>query len=757
MLQGQVSGEILNQLSAIRNDESLRDLLRIYLAEPDGVYPEGEAGPPELSPALLGPYRELETIRHDYPVVLVEDDADTPFVALAAVLDEVLAKAAPADSEGGRLRRQIYRLETSIKRLTKKHPARRLAELWSLAGNELAGQSDDPDRLRASLEAAAGALVHDGRLLTSGTRSTRRIFEHAWRPLQSERAVRELEIVDDLIARLSEVLESERARSPKSTSPEALEAAFGGQHAGGIDFESLSAVLRGTRHGRVMPARRSKRLRVARKVLESERALLQQRGGNGVRRKRVRRRAPVCESCAEAVDRFDAELQRGVELIRAARVANLELENRYREERHDRFFETFDAGQLTPAEYRALPPLLVYLDGDTLGDAEKSMLVRLLGSDMPVKVVLEVHELPAGNSASAPPGTFTEWTRQIAGMAVSLGEAFVVQTAASHLPQLATDIMEGLRCDGPALFCIYSAPDQPDCAIPHYLRCASAVESRAFPSFVYSPGRGTDWASRFFLAGSPQCDRDWPEHHFSYESTDGKEEFENLAYTGVDFLALNPRLLQHFVEVPRERWHANMVPVARYLTLTQEEAFDKVPYVYLVDDQNRLHRVIVRRALLTFARRWLSNWRSLQELAGINNSHAQRLLERERARLDEDNRRADEVAATVQSSQPEMPAPEAVPSEEAPAVQAAAPADSGQPYIESILCTSCDDCIQRNASMFGYDDVKQAFIKDPSAGSYREMVEAAENCPVCIIHPGKPLDPSEPDLDELQQRAAAFN
>jgi hypothetical protein len=59
--------------------------------------------------------------------------------------------------------------------------------------------------------------------------------------------------------------------------------------------------------------------------------------------------------------------------------------------------------------------------------------------------------------------------------------------------------------------------------------------------------------------------------------------------------------------------------------------------------------------------------------------------------------------------------------------------------------------------MFAYDDVKQAYIKDASAGSYREMVEAAENCPVCIIHPGKPLDPSESDLDALQQRAAAFN
>ena len=757
MLQSQISGETLSPLSAIRNDEGLKDLLRIYLAEPDPARLEDEARPPDLSPALLGPYRELETIRYDFPVVLVEDSTETPILPLATVLDEVLERAAPADIEVERLRRQIYRLETSIKRLVKKYPGRRLSELWSLASKELVRQSENPDRLRPSLKAAAEALVHDGPLLTCGTLSTRQIFEHTWQPLQSERAVREREIVDELIARLSEVLESERARSPKSTSPEALEAALGGEHAGGIDFESLSAVLRGTRHGRVMPVKRSKRLRVARKVLENERALLPVRGGNGIRRRRHQRRASMCESCTDAVERFDSELQRRVELIRAARVANLELENRYREERHNRFFETFSAGQLTPEEYRALPPVLVYLNGDTLSETEKSALVRILGSDMPVKVVLEVHELPADDCANSPPGTFTEWTRQIAGMAVSLGEAFVMQTAASHLPRLATNIIEGLRCDGPALFCVYTAPDQPECGIPHYLRCASAVESRAFPSFVYNPGRGMDWASRFLLTGSPQCDQDWPEHHFSYESADGKQELKDLVYTCVDFLALDTRFRQHFVGVPRERWHANMMPVAKYLTLTKDKTYDKVPYVYLVDGQDHLHRVIVRRALLTFARKCLSNWRSLQELAGINNSHALRLLERERARFDEENERTDQVVETMRSPQSEAPATETITSEGVPAVQAMATADSGQAYIESVLCTSCDDCIQRNASMFAYDDVKQAYIKDPSAGSYREMVEAAENCPVCVIHPGKPLDPGEPNLDELQRRAADFN
>ena len=58
--------------------------------------------------------------------------------------------------------------------------------------------------------------------------------------------------------------------------------------------------------------------------------------------------------------------------------------------------------------------------------------------------------------------------------------------------------------------------------------------------------------------------------------------------------------------------------------------------------------------------------------------------------------------------------------------------------------------------MFGYDERKQAFIKDLSAGTYRQLVEAAESCQVAIIHPGQPRDPKEAGLEELLLRAEPF-
>ena len=58
--------------------------------------------------------------------------------------------------------------------------------------------------------------------------------------------------------------------------------------------------------------------------------------------------------------------------------------------------------------------------------------------------------------------------------------------------------------------------------------------------------------------------------------------------------------------------------------------------------------------------------------------------------------------------------------------------------------------------MFGYDERKQAYLKDLTAGTYRQLVEAAESCQVAIIHPGKPRNPAEPGLEELIERAKPF-
>lgn len=80
-----------------------------------------------------------------------------------------------------------------------------------------------------------------------------------------------------------------------------------------------------------------------------------------------------------------------------------------------------------------------------------------------------------------------------------------------------------------------------------------------------------------------------------------------------------------------------------------------------------------------------------------------------------------------------------------------------EPYIDSIRCTSCNECTNINSRLFAYNADKQAYIKDAGAGTFAQLVTAAERCPVAIIHPGTPLNPKEKDLEKWVKRAEKFN
>ncbi len=84
------------------------------------------------------------------------------------------------------------------------------------------------------------------------------------------------------------------------------------------------------------------------------------------------------------------------------------------------------------------------------------------------------------------------------------------------------------------------------------------------------------------------------------------------------------------------------------------------------------------------------------------------------------------------------------------------------PYIETEFCTTCDVCTDLYPRMFAYNDKRQAYIRksyleNPTTGRYTDLVRAAAQCPLRIIHPGLPLDPHEPNLEKWIELAERFN
>ena len=97
----------------------------------------------------------------------------------------------------------------------------------------------------------------------------------------------------------------------------------------------------------------------------------------------------------------------------------------------------------------------------------------------------------------------------------------------------------------------------------------------------------------------------------------------------------------------------------------------------------------------------------------------------------------------------------------APAAPSVASSDDDsldiEAYVESLRCTTCNECTNLNSRMFAYNADKQAYIKDRKAGTFAQLVQAAEKCPVSAIHPGTPLNPKEKDLAKWIERAKPFN
>ena len=108
----------------------------------------------------------------------------------------------------------------------------------------------------------------------------------------------------------------------------------------------------------------------------------------------------------------------------------------------------------------------------------------------------------------------------------------------------------------------------------------------------------------------------------------------------------------------------------------------------------------------------------------------------------------DALAKPAAPAKPDAPGATAVADDETLVLEA---------YIDSARCTTCNECTNLNNRMFAYNADKQAYVKDARAGTFQQLVVAAERCPVSIIHPGSPLNPKEKDLAKWVKRAEKFN
>jgi pyruvate/2-oxoacid:ferredoxin oxidoreductase beta subunit/Fe-S-cluster-containing hydrogenase component 2 len=101
--------------------------------------------------------------------------------------------------------------------------------------------------------------------------------------------------------------------------------------------------------------------------------------------------------------------------------------------------------------------------------------------------------------------------KELGRIVAAHGNAYVAQTTPAHINHFYRSIAEANEFPGPAVVIAYS-PCQPEHGIADDASSAQAklaVESRAFPLFTYDPRKGERLSERWSLQGNPNLRGDW--------------------------------------------------------------------------------------------------------------------------------------------------------------------------------------------------------------------------------------------------------
>ncbi len=478
---------------------------------------------------------------------------------------------------------------------------------------------------------------------------------------------------------------------------------------------------------------------------------------------------------------FEGHMAKMAEGFKAIRMAELEVGGTYNPSEHDEFFAYFNWEDFTDDEWELCPPVVAVGGDGAMYDIGFQNLSRALMTGKPIKVLVldtQVYSNTGGQACTS--GFFgqvsdmaqfgkaikgkQEIRKEIGLIGMAHRTTYVLQSTMAHANHMIEGFIRGLKTRRPALFNLYTSC-QPEHGIGDDMSAAQAklvVESRAYPLFRYDPDAGTRPEECFDLEGNPALDQDWPTYTLKYLDG-GREKTMELPMTFADFAITEIRFRKHFRVAPPDTWNDNMIPLAEFLDLPEDEREGQFPFVWSVDRNQQLTRLLVAQPIVQSCEDRRDFWTMLRAIARVGEAvpdHAdieaavrKELTQKISAGLMQLAQGGDvgDLTQALAATAPPEPAIESAD---------AAPSDSDgymAPWIDTDLCTSCDECIKINPEVFQYNEDKKAFIKDPLAGPYKDLVKSAERCTARVIHPGLPKDRSAKDIAKWIQRGEKYN
>jgi len=485
------------------------------------------------------------------------------------------------------------------------------------------------------------------------------------------------------------------------------------------------------------------------------------------------------DSTSMAMGIFEGHMSKMADGFRLIRKAELELEGKYDDTVHDDFFRYFNWLQFTDDEWHLCPPV-VALGGDgAMYDIGLQNLSRMMASGKPIKVIVVDTQVYSNTGGQACTSGFigqisdmaqygkviqgkSEPRKEIGLIAMAHRNTYVLQATLANTNQMLEGFIDGLMTKRPALFNLYTTC-QPEHGVADDLgvnQAKLAVESRAYPIFKYNPDNGVKVEDAFDLGGNPAMDDIWPTYKLKYRENDQEKSME-VAMTFADFAITEARFRKHFRKAPRDTWNENMVVLSDFLELDEEDRDDKFPFIWVVDQEQRLSRAMVAKKIVESCEERRDFWIMLRAMAGMDPNKVDPADIERNVRSEVVGKLAAGLMKLAGSDVSAMVdlgiGGHGGLSSETATTTAASNVDYMAPWIETEECTSCDECTNLNSKMFEYNDDKKAFIKDALAGPYGDLVKAAEKCTARVIHPGTPANANEKDIDKWIKRGQKYN
>jgi pyruvate-ferredoxin/flavodoxin oxidoreductase len=232
----------------------------------------------------------------------------------------------------------------------------------------------------------------------------------------------------------------------------------------------------------------------------------------------------------------------------------------------------------------------------------------------------------------------------------------------------------------------------------------------------------------------------------------------SLPMTFADFALTEARFRKHFRKVPRSAWNDNMMLLVDFLELEESEREGKFPYIWVVDRDQKLNRVLVAKPIVDSCEERRDFWLMLRDLAGVVEKPQEENLE-EKIRNEVVGNIAQGLMQMAGGNGGDFVQMAMGKAETADVLVEEKPAEGDYlaPWLETEECTSCDECIKLNPNVFAYNENNKAYIKNPKAGPYQDLVKAAEKCTAGVIHPGLPADRNAGDIEKWILRGEKYN